>query len=170
MLSEISETIRELNAPPAQPIAAPGSRTHIWRYNNVYAELKRIHSPDVADLRTYSPTTPYNFGFLLQLEVGPNNLQAADTFDVMVCTPEWFKDRHKATDVLLLRNYLLVFQYDYPRLIHFIEKYCMRCSGETWEEIVAQLSHLGKWEFEGLPRRGGNLATDGAQDESGRAD
>lgn len=113
----------------------------------MYAELKRVHSPDVEDLENYVPSVIDNFGFLLQIEVGPKGSQSADTFDVMVCTPQWLKQRYKPTDILHPSNYLILFEYDYKRLVNFITKYCTRCSGETWEEIARQLSRLGHWEF-----------------------
>lgn len=38
------------------------------------------------------------------------------------------------------------------RLRQFVEKYLMRCSGNTWEEVAQKVSLLGQWEFEGYHR------------------
>lgn len=119
----------------------------------MYAELKGAHSPDVEDLHRFQPSVADNFGFLLQIEVGPAGSDTADTFDIMVCTPEWLKRHNKPTDILIPLNYLIVFEYDFSRIMGFIEKYCSKCSGETWEEVATQVGRLGRWEFEGFKRK-----------------
>lgn len=111
------------------------------------AELKRLHSPDVQNLASYVPVQRDNFGFLLQVMFGPLAHEGEESFDVMVCTPEWLKKNHKA-DFIIGRHYLIVFQYDYNRLFDFLKEYCSRCAGETWQEVAQQLGRLGKWEFE----------------------
>jgi len=58
-------------------------------------------------------------------------------------------ENNKVSDVLLGLHKIIVFQYDYPRLRGFIEKYLMRCSGVNWEEVARKVSLLGHWEFEG---------------------
>jgi hypothetical protein len=51
------------------------------------AIIKRIHSPDVFDFTSYKPDDPQNFGFLLQLMMGTEEVEGADSFDVVVCSP-----------------------------------------------------------------------------------
>ena len=112
------------------------------------AELKRLHSPDVHDLRSFVPETSDNFGLLLQAMIGPKGTEGEEAFDIQVCTPKWLMDHHEPTDVVLGRHYLIVFGYDYDRLLKVISSYCNECSGQTWREIATQLGRLGKWEFE----------------------
>ena len=116
--------------------------------NNVRAELKRLHSPDVHDLRTYKPENDHNFGLLLQLMVGPYGESGAESFDVLLCTPEWLKQHNKASDLVWGRHLLIVFKYDHDRLFHFLQEYCAQCSGNTWKEIAEKLGRVAKWEFE----------------------
>ena len=49
----------------------------------VHAEIRRLHSPDVADLTTYVPQDPHDFGFLLQIMAGPVGREGEESFDVM---------------------------------------------------------------------------------------
>lgn len=39
------------------------------------AKLKRLHSPDIYDLRAFIPEEPDKFGFLLQAMIGPEGLE-----------------------------------------------------------------------------------------------
>jgi len=112
------------------------------------AELKRLHSPDVENLESYVPNQINNFGFLLQVMAGPKNAPGEESFDVVVCTPDWLKRQYKSSDVVVGRHYLIVFEYDYGRLRRFLQEYCEQCFGETWPEVANKLNRLGKWEFE----------------------
>jgi hypothetical protein len=58
-------------------------------------------------------------------------------------------EKYGGSEVLLGLHKLIVFKYDYLRLRQFIEKYLMRCSGDTWKEVALKVGLLGQWEFEG---------------------
>jgi hypothetical protein len=53
----------------------------------VRAEVRRFHSPDIADLAAYAPPDPTSFAFLLQVMAGPKQGEGEESFDVEVCTP-----------------------------------------------------------------------------------
>lgn len=112
------------------------------------AKLKRLHSPDVLELKGYSPDQPNNFGFLLQAMIGPAGLEGEESFDMVVCTPEWLRQNHAVDEVILGRHHLIVFRYDYEILASYIAAFAERCTGESWQSVAHQLSLLGKWEFE----------------------
>lgn len=114
----------------------------------IRAELKRLHSPDVDDLKGYSPEESDNFGFLLQAMIGPADCEGEESFDMVVCTPEWLKRTYPATEIILGCHYLIVFRYDYENLAGYIARFAERCSGESWRDVAQQLTRLGKWEFE----------------------
>ena len=114
----------------------------------VHAEIRRFHSPDVADLTTYVPQDPHDFGFLLQIMAGPVGREGEEAFDVVVCTAPWISVRLGPERILVGRHYLLVDAYDYGRLERFLRQYVAQCSGSTWQDVAAKLGRLGKWEFE----------------------
>jgi hypothetical protein len=53
------------------------------------AVIKSIHSPDIENLETFKPDNHDNFAFLLQLFIGPAELDGEESFDVEVCTPQY---------------------------------------------------------------------------------
>ncbi len=112
------------------------------------AELKALHSPDVHDLATFVPEVCDNFGFLLQAMIGPKGADGEESLDIQVCTPKWLADHHGRSALVLGRHHLVVFEYNYEHMAHFISAFCAECSGRTWQEIATRLGRLGKWEFE----------------------
>jgi|SRR5580704_2509353 hypothetical protein len=112
--------------------------------------LKGLHSPDVADLKTYVPDEEETFGFFLEAEIGTTDGEGADIFGIMVCTPRWLIEKYRPSDMMLGLHKIIVFKYDYLQLRNFIEKYLRHCSGDTWEEIARKVSLLGQWEFENM--------------------
>ena len=80
--------------------------------------------------------------------IGPKGLEGEESFDIQVCTPKWLSEHHEGTDILLGRHHLIMFEYSYERLVDYISAFCSECSGQTWQEVAAKLSRLGRWEFE----------------------
>lgn len=111
-------------------------------------EITYLHSPDVYDLAAYVPAEPDNFGFLLQILVGPPGTNGGESFDVVVCTPRWIANEVSRQGILIGRHYLFMDHYDYHRLKAFVENYCDGCTGSTWAEVTDKLGRLGFWEFE----------------------
>jgi hypothetical protein len=113
------------------------------------ATIKRCHSPDIDDLRTFAPTGR-DFGFLLQILVGPLDHDGEETFDIVVCTAGWLAQR--LTDSPLSgRGYLFVRSYDFPTIEAYLRRHVEAASGTTWEEIASKLSRLAHWEFDDYP-------------------
>jgi hypothetical protein len=111
------------------------------------AQLKRLHSPDI-DIDTYKPEDTTNFGFLLQAMIGPEGQDSEESFDIQVCTPDWLKSQHSASEAVFGRHMLIVFEYDKHRIEQAIARYCERCVGNDWQEIAERLGRIGQSEFE----------------------
>ena len=113
--------------------------------DDVRAELKRLHSPDVLDLERFKPETP--FGILIQAMTGPAGGEGEESFDFILCTPEWFAD-HMSKDIVSGRHHVFVKRYDYPALESFVRGFCASCRGDSWSAVAEKLGRIGKWEFE----------------------
>jgi hypothetical protein len=95
-------------------------------------------------LRSFVPADPA-FSMLVQLLVGPSDGPGEESFDVLVCSPEWLRQRGKPT---IGRHHLIVPSYDYDRLLEFVGEYLQGCEGSDWKEVAAKVGRLGRWEFE----------------------
>lgn len=114
----------------------------------INAEVKYFHSPDVYDLKSWVPDDPHCFGFLLQVMAGIMDEEGADSFDFMVCTPEWLRANNNDDDVVLARHHLIVFSYDFERISTRIKELINQTGGENWSEFAEKLARHGQWEFE----------------------
>lgn len=112
------------------------------------AELKAMHSPEVLDLKNFSPVERDNFMFLLQFLIGPKGGNGYESFDVIVCTPRWLLENQKAEDVVLDFHHLVVFKYDYNKIHEKAKEFVSSFRGESWDEVTNQLRKFWRWEFE----------------------
>lgn len=112
------------------------------------AILKYIHSPDVVDLPGFIPERKNSFSMLLQLMVGPVNGAGEESFDVILCTPQWLTENHSILDIIVGRHYLIVFEYNYSGIYKQLEELVEGIDGENWNDIGMKVGRIGKWEFE----------------------
>ncbi|MGH7867048.1 MAG: immunity 8 family protein [Candidatus Dormibacteraceae bacterium] len=108
------------------------------------AYLHLIHSPDADDLRTFEPTHSA-FSLLLQMRVGPDSGSGEESFDVLLCTPDWLREK---IEPVIGRHKLIVTTYDYGHIERFLTEQVDSCTGETWEEVATKVGRIGRWEFE----------------------
>ncbi len=117
----------------------------------IRAELTAIlcsDEPD-GDFSSYRPDNPACFSCALQLIVGVHNEGGGEYYQLTVCTPQWLIENHAEDDVIVGRNYLIVLDYNYPRIVQWLNRYVERCTGETWKTIDEKLSYIASSEFEG---------------------
>ena len=111
------------------------------------AKLKGLHSPDIDNLETWSPGGG-PFGFFLQAMIGPSDGPGEESFNLTVCTPEWFAAHRMETGIMMGSRTLFVSVYDYRAIRTYLERAAQRTEGKNWREIAESLSWLGEWEFE----------------------
>ena len=114
----------------------------------IKAVLKYIHSPDVPDLARFSPTEGDNFCILLQLMVSPLHIDGRESFDLLLCTPQWLIANSKKSDLIIGRHYLIVFEYNYERIYNKLKDLVEKAEGDTWDDIGNKIGRIGRWEFE----------------------
>ena len=112
------------------------------------AEIKYFHSPDISNLENYIPDFKDEFGFLLQMMVGEKESEGEESFDLFVCTPKWLINHNTKETIIYGRHYLIVFEYNYEKIVQELIKYVESVRGKNWESIAEQIGKIGKWEFE----------------------
>jgi Immunity protein 8 len=113
----------------------------------VRAELKHLHlEPDPSALSA----EPESFSFIARMLVGPSGSPGEESFDVVVCSPQWLAARCREVALYDARHHLVVDveQFDKRQLRTWLESRVSNVQAETWRETGEQLGRLGQWEFE----------------------
>lgn len=112
------------------------------------ARLKRIDTNSTAAFGSFQPEDPECFGIWLNASIGPADGEGADDFQIFVCNPA-FLDRPDQPVESVVRHLVVDGPFDAGRVKRQLEAYVDGCVGESWSELVAQVSKVGVWEFEG---------------------
>lgn len=110
-------------------------------------KIKGIHSPDTSELESFHPDNADNFSILIQVLVGTDENEGGESFDFIVCTSDWLKEKYRG-EIAFLRNLILVDQFNYEDIKNRIEKLVQSISGNDWNDYAVKLSRYGAWEFE----------------------
>jgi hypothetical protein len=111
------------------------------------AELKGLHSPDVADLQTWTPESS-DFAILLQITAGPASGRGEASFDTTLCSSTWVAARVAEARVLEVSHLLIMAKYNYEQLHEYLSERVSACEGDTWRDVAREMSRIGRWEFE----------------------
>ena len=115
----------------------------------VRAHLKKMYSLELpVSLEEHCPANPENFGLSIRLEVGPVGSDAADSFDLFVCTPYWTQEQLAKEGPVWGRHTLLILEYDYDLILQAVTRRIDACQGKNWHEVANNLARFTAWEFE----------------------
>lgn len=112
------------------------------------AQIRQLHSPDVARLEDHCPEQHDDFAILIQVLAGPAGAEGAESFDIEVVTPKRLAARIRETGPVGGRHLLIVNHYDYESIARWIERAVSSCEGSDWNEVAEKLGRFGRWEFE----------------------
>lgn len=87
-------------------------------------------------------------GVLLQVIVGPADGPGEESFDLIVCTPQWLSRAVRTEGPIVGRHYLIVERWDLPRISAFIVDAIETEDAPTWDKLGERIGRLGRWEFE----------------------
>ncbi|WEV49346.1 Imm8 family immunity protein [Acinetobacter sp. ESL0695] len=94
----------------------------------------------------YIPENQDDLHITLTCSIGIKGLDGADYFDINISSPEYLA---KSCFIdTILRNTLIVSEYDIKKIINIIHTYIDKCDGEDWTIISEKLSRYFFWEFE----------------------
>jgi Immunity protein 8 len=111
--------------------------------------LKSLVPNDYPSLEQFAPDDDQNFGLWLGLRIGPADSVGAEFFQLLYCSPSWFRE-HEIKDGLRSGEHTVFSKiYDPRALVAFVERRVHACEGANWHEIALKLSRLFQWEFDG---------------------
>jgi hypothetical protein len=114
----------------------------------IFPELKRLHCPDVSNLRDFSPGKSKPFGLLVQAMYGPKGSEGEESFDIIVCTPGWLMQQNIRANVYSGRHHLICEEFNYDAIYNYLVDVANNSGGKDWAEVACKLGRVGKWEFE----------------------
>ena len=105
-------------------------------------------SPDMHDVATDTPEDIDSFCVLLQALIGvdPDDI-AADSFDIVVCTPDQLHTQFPKVGALSGHSFLFMKTWDIGIIRETIKTWCERSAAETWELSAAKLTRYMDWEY-----------------------
>jgi tRNA A37 N6-isopentenylltransferase MiaA len=82
--------------------------------------------------------------------IGPPDSPGEESFDVVVCSPQWLAARCREVGLYDARPHLVVNveQFAKRQLRTWLESRVSSVQVDTWKEIGERLGDLGHWEFE----------------------
>ncbi len=112
------------------------------------AKIINFESPDIPNFEEYWPEDETSFSFYLELSVGGTGIEGYEIFGITVCTPNWLLENCEKDKILFLRHYLIVFEYDYKRIIDKVKAKIENLVAENWDELALKIGKICYWEFE----------------------
>ncbi|MDE1182570.1 Imm8 family immunity protein [Paraburkholderia sp.] len=117
----------------------------------MHAALKGLDSADF-DPATYWPEDETCFCLWVEMTIGVAGGQGGDLFQMKICTPEWIRKEYGTLTGVFPSDMLIVFEYDWKKIEHFLRERIGRLSGESWSDLVEQIRRFASWEFDRYPQ------------------
>lgn len=120
----------------------------------VKAVLRALDSPDAPGLdpAQYRPQDPECFALPVTAIVGPKDGPGEETFDFLVCTPQWLAAVADDRGHIWGRHHLVLPRWSYDAVLQAISRLCERAEGADWHNVADLLGRYGRWEFEDYNR------------------
>lgn len=97
---------------------------------------------------------PAEFLFLARLIIGPSDAPGEESFDVIVCTPEWLATAsRRAGGIYDARHHVVVNldEFNQRALRDWLASRVHEAEAVNWPEVGQRLGRLSHWEFEHYP-------------------
>ena len=88
-------------------------------------------------------------GSWYRMFIGPDGSDGEESFDLLVCTPQWLAVDVELNGPRVGNNLVIVEAMDSQRVEAFLRKQVESIMRPTWAEAAAELSRFAHWEFDG---------------------
>jgi hypothetical protein len=113
-------------------------------------QLKDYVCVDIPEVWNWVPNDPEDVYYYMELTIGEDTSAGGDLFGLTVATPKALLKRMRTSGKQSQsgRHHLIVLDYSWDKVLHFINDVIDKCHGRDWEEIGLKLARHFKWEFE----------------------
>lgn len=89
-----------------------------------------------------------NFAFYFHFQVASKIGEEKACFKVLFCTPQWIIENERSMEIVSLRHRLIVFEFNLPEMISYVERFIAHIEEKTWAEVVKKIERTAKLEYE----------------------
>ena len=111
------------------------------------ASVRSFESVDI-DVDSYRSESPECDGQWVRMYVGPADGPGDESFDVLVCTPQWLQAQIESDGPQIGRHRLIVFPFELREAMAFLQRRVEQLEAPDWSQLGAKIGRLGYWEFE----------------------
>ena len=112
------------------------------------AVLKELDTNGPISFDLFCPKESDLFGLWITLHIGPSDAEGAHLYQLLICTPDWLKQKSNESGAVWGRHMLIVPKFNKDRIRSEIERYIESCEGSDFWEIAQQIARVAAWEFE----------------------
>jgi Immunity protein 8 len=116
------------------------------REDLVRAEIHGFHSPDVDDLAAFRPQA--SFSVLVQLLVGPVGGDGEESFELVVCSPDWLAGQIARVGRIAGAHHLIVNDWAWHEIADLCARRVAALEGPSWRTVAQSLNQFAAWEFD----------------------
>jgi len=115
----------------------------------VAIEIKDYFASDIDDFWSWKPSDPQDVYFALSLNIGPEDEDGADIFEVVIATPLGLVGKARTgSNIIADRAILIVASYDRKEVLEHLGSILSKCASESWVESSQKLQRYFHWEYE----------------------
>ena len=100
------------------------------------------------DIDTYRSVDETDDGVWIRMLVGPDEGIGEESFDVLVCTPQWLTRMIDEDGMSFVRHTLLMSKLDLPRAAQRLKHEVPRSEAKDWPGLMLHLVQVDYWEFQ----------------------
>jgi hypothetical protein len=111
----------------------------------IVPEIKSIEGVGGRHPDIYCPSSPNHFGIQLYLFIGPQGTLIEELFQVLVCSPSWFKAHEMSREFNLGFACVFAERWDWQSLQGWLHEFVKSCEADKWVISAFKISRYFDW-------------------------
>ena len=111
-------------------------------------KILEIDCPDVPNVNTWQPSKPEDLFLGVEIKIGVAGEIGADDFQLLVASKQAIRKYKKIYDEKYFARCYIMEEFDWGKVVGYIEEKVSLCSGDNWKVIGSCLQKYFRWEYE----------------------